>query len=271
MATILFGINPLCCFLLARLVGASFERPSSRGHRYASHNETRRGPTSDRRSDACTTRTPRTAVVSVLVSVGTAGARGPVPELMWPWEHLAIGYLAYSFLVRVTEGRSPSTGGTIALAVGTQFPDLIDKPLGWGTTLLPSGQSLAHSLLFAIPLLVVLLGIGLAIGRSSSALAFAVGYLAHLPGDVVYAAMLGGELNFGFLLWPVIPAAESQHAMLGYVQELFVQFAAALATPLGAVYLLFEVLLVLGTLAVWLLDGTPGLPGRFGTTGGDPT
>lgn len=203
------------------------------------------------------------------VSVGASRARGASPELMWPWEHLAIGYLAYSLLVRVTERRGPSTGGAVAVAVGTQFPDLIDKPLGWGTALLPSGQSLAHSLLFAMPLLVVVLGLGVAIGRRTGAVAFAVGYLAHLPGDVAYAAMLGGDLNLDFLLWPVIPAAESQHAMIGYVRELFAQFAAALATPQGAVYLLFEVVLVVGTLAVWVFDGTPGLPGRSARKGGD--
>lgn len=179
---------------------------------------------------------------------------------MWPWEHLAIGYLAYSIVTHLIAGRGPTAGGAVAVALGTQFPDLVDKPLGWGTTLLPSGQSLAHSLLLAVPVVVAVVAVGVRFGRRTVAVAFAVGYLSHLPGDVLYAAMLGGTLNLEFLLWPVIPAPATQHAMIGYVQELLADFASVLASPRGAFYLLFEVALVVGTVAVWVIDGTPGLP-----------
>ena len=49
---------------------------------------------------------------------------------MWPWEHLAIGYLAYSLLGRLAWRRPPTVGTAITVAFGTQFPDLVDKPLG---------------------------------------------------------------------------------------------------------------------------------------------
>jgi hypothetical protein len=61
---------------------------------------------------------------------------------MWPWEHLAVGYLLYSVSC-VLWGRYPTRIGVAALAFGTQFPDLVDKPLGWWLGVLPSGQSFA--------------------------------------------------------------------------------------------------------------------------------
>lgn len=180
---------------------------------------------------------------------------------MWPWEHLAIGYLAYSLLVRTTERRAPAAGGAIAVAIGTQFPDLVDKTLGWTTSLLPSGQSLAHSLLFAVP---VILGVGILavlVNRSTLGVAFGVGYLSHLPADVVYPALLGGDLNLSFLLWPILaPSGSQPTAVFAHVHELFAKFGTLLATPEGMYYLLFEVLLLLATLLLWVYDGAPGIP-----------
>ena len=49
---------------------------------------------------------------------------------MWTWEHLAIGYLAYSLLSQLAWRRPPTVGAAITVAFGTQFPDLVDKPLG---------------------------------------------------------------------------------------------------------------------------------------------
>jgi len=42
MATILFGINPLSCFLLASLVGASFLIAEQATAEYGGHNDRRR-------------------------------------------------------------------------------------------------------------------------------------------------------------------------------------------------------------------------------------
>ena len=60
---------------------------------------------------------------------------------MLPWGHLAVGYLAYSLAVRVRSGGPPAGLAVAALAVGTQFPDLIDKPLVSWVSVLPSGRS----------------------------------------------------------------------------------------------------------------------------------
>jgi len=79
---------------------------------------------------------------------------------MWPWGHLAVGYVAFSVFVRFRLGRQPSGHAALALAVATQLPDLIDKPLAWQFGLLSSGISVAHSILVGVPLAFAL-GIGL--------------------------------------------------------------------------------------------------------------
>lgn len=179
---------------------------------------------------------------------------------MWPWEHLAIGYLAYSFFARHAAGHTPQTLAVVALAFGTQFPDLIDKPLGWGTTLLPSGISFAHSLLVAVPLAALAVTAASAADRADLGIAFAIGYLFHLPADAVYPLLIGGGLNWSFLLWPLVPAPEpTTVAILPFVRELADKFLAFLATPSGRLYILLELALVGGATLRWFADGTPGL------------
>jgi len=182
---------------------------------------------------------------------------------MWPWEHLASGYIVYSLVNRAVGGERPTGAEATALAVGTQFPDLIDKPLGWGTSILPSGISLAHSLLCAVPVSLTAIALARYLGVRKVGLAFAVGYLAHLPGDIVYPMVLGGEPRLAFLLWPLLETPASAPASItGHVWGLFAQFLDLLGTPTGRLYAVAE-LLVLGTaLGAWLLDGRPLFPGR---------
>ena len=181
---------------------------------------------------------------------------------MWPWEHLAIGYLTYSLLVRLGSGTGPSAGAALAVAAGTQFPDLVDKPLGWGTSILPSGQSLAHSLLFALPVIVLVVVLARRFDRNAIGTAFGIGYLSHLPGDVFYPVLLGGEPRISPLLWPILPSGGSDPgAILAHVTDLFASFTTLLNTPAGTYYLLAEVTLLFAALLLWIADGTPGLPG----------
>jgi hypothetical protein len=194
---------------------------------------------------------------------------------MWPWEHAAIGYLVYSLSCRAL-GRRPGQLATVAVLLGTQFPDLVDKPLGWGIGLLPSGQSLAHSLLVAVPVSAVVLVVaavwdrrhGPTRPRTTVAAAFAVGYLSHLPGDVVYSALLGRGLNTDFLLWPLVPAGRAAPVdTVNYIGELLAAFVSFLATPTGRLYLAGELGLLVLAVLVWRADGYPGVrwlfsPGR---------
>jgi hypothetical protein len=179
---------------------------------------------------------------------------------MWPWEHLAVGYLAYSALVHLLARRRPRGDEAVAVAVATQFPDLIDKPLAWSLDVLPSGTSLAHSLAFALPASLVALLVAWRAGRARVGAAFAVGYLLHLPGDVLYPALLGGSPKTAFLLWPFVPAPAGDVAgFLPHFEALLATFLSHLATPRGTLYLTGELVLLGSVFALYAYDGTPGL------------
>lgn len=179
---------------------------------------------------------------------------------MWPWEHLAFGYLCYSAYTHAQLGRSPDGRATVILAVGTQSPDLIDKPLAWTFELLPSGHSLGHSLLFALPLLIVVLIAARRLDRVQQGVAFSVGYLSHLPADALYPLAFGDNANLGMLFWPLVPSAASETAgLFSRAAMLFIEFVGYLRSPQGSVYLLAEGMFLLLALLLWLYDGKPGL------------
>lgn len=169
---------------------------------------------------------------------------------MWPWGHLAAGYLVYSVYCRfVADGRPPGLATVVAL-LGTQAPDLLDKPLAWTFAVLPSGRSLGHSLVVAAVVLPVLWWVA---GRRDArplAAAFAVGYLTHLLTDALYPLLALDLKAVTFLGWPLlpVPAYGETYAILEYFLTL--QFTPELA---------FELLLVLVASVVWHVDGRPGL------------
>ena len=97
--------------------------------------------------------------------------------MMWPWGHAAIGYLLYTAYTwrRYDHRKKPPT---TLLFFGTQFPDLIDKPLVWTLVLLPSGRSLGHSLL------VLVYTLATRYRNPEWGSAFAIGALSHAVVDV---------------------------------------------------------------------------------------
>jgi membrane-bound metal-dependent hydrolase YbcI (DUF457 family) len=181
---------------------------------------------------------------------------------MWPWEHLAFGYVLYSGAVRLGGRSVPGDAEILLLVLATQLPDLIDKPLSWGLNVLPSGLSLAHSLLFALPLVVLVLGTARWRGRISVGLAFAAGYGTHLAGDALYPYLVGRPLLPTFLLWPLYYREAGVTNAVGQVVDLAATFLRFLGTPRGRLYILFEVALLLAFVVLWVADGRPGLVGR---------
>ena len=169
---------------------------------------------------------------------------------MWPWGHLAVGYLLYSFFVHASARRAPGGYATVALALGTQFPDLVDKPLAWTFGVLPNGRSLAHSLVIAVVLLALLVVLFRRLNRGTVATAFAVGYLTHLFGDALDPLLAGDFYSLGFLAWPLVAPIEyeTEQSFVAHLQELS---PAALVSDEG----LFALLMVV----LWLYDGAPGL------------
>ncbi|WP_436926714.1 metal-dependent hydrolase [Halosimplex amylolyticum] len=179
---------------------------------------------------------------------------------MWPWEHLAVGYLLYSVVARTAYRRLPDAAGTILVAFGTQFPDLIDKPGSWVFGVLPSGTSVAHSVFVALPVSILAIGLARWRGTPTLGVAFAVGYLSHLLGDVLYSVLLGGEPAVGAVTWPLgPPPAEANEPVVPIVVRLFSQFADHLASPAGFAYVVLEIVLLSLALALWARDGMPGV------------
>lgn len=168
---------------------------------------------------------------------------------MLPWGHAALGYLLYHALLRLdAPARRPGDAATLALGVGTQFPDLIDKPGAWTLGVVPSGRSVGHALPVVVPLLVVLWLVA-SPARRGLVVAFAVGVGSHLVGDSWVLALRGDFGDLSFLLWPVLPV-EPEHG-LGFVEF----FLSLTLTPPIVVGL---VVTAIG-LAVWNRDGRPGI------------
>ncbi|MFC5970159.1 metal-dependent hydrolase [Halomarina salina] len=170
---------------------------------------------------------------------------------MWPWGHAALGYLVYAILRR-GRGRPwpPSDVTAIALGIGTQFPDLVDKPLAWSLHLLPSGRSLAHSLITTTLVAVVVLALARRYDQRVPAWAFVVGYYSHLLGDALLPLLQFDTAFLTFLLWPLRPPPPYQ--MDSNFIEHFVNFS-----PSG--FTLVGMALALSTIALWVTDGLPGL------------
>lgn len=177
---------------------------------------------------------------------------------MWPWEHLAVAYICYSALTRVLTGSPPDWRETLVLAFGTLFPDLIDKPLAWEIGLLPTGTSLAHSLFIAIPVSAFAVILGRRRGIPHLGIAFAVGYLLHLPGDMVYPVLYGGGLWIEFLFWPLIPTQPGNITSFIYeFNHLITRTIRYMSSPAGKMYIAFEIVLLVSAATVWYADGMP--------------
>ena len=179
---------------------------------------------------------------------------------MWPWGHAAVGYLLYALFTYLADREPPGDIATVILAIATQMPDLIDKPLAYSFQVLPTGRSLAHSLLFAVPLCIL----AWRVARSAEQWqAFAVGYGSHLLADS-YAALLAGRFEMAtFLLWPVLPSPEySTESFAGHWLQLLDSLSSVTVDSVVAGALpmvVYQGLLAAGVAVIWLLHGTPGV------------
>lgn len=175
---------------------------------------------------------------------------------VWPWEHVAFGYLLYSPLLRVASLRGPDGRMVALLALGAIVPDLVDKTLSWGLGVFPTGYALGHSVFVALPVGLVLLGRY----RSRLTTAFVAGYWSHLLGDVLDPLRSGAGVAPARTLWPVVvgePYDESLGVSRGvvYLTEFLAELPATDLTSPAVVYLLLPGIAVL----LWLADGAPGV------------
>lgn len=175
---------------------------------------------------------------------------------MWPWEHVAIGYVAYSLLCRV-RGSVPTAGSVVALTAGSLVPDLVDKPLAWWLGVLPGGRSLAHSFLFALPICLLVVLIVRQFQRTELGIAFSVGYLIHLPADVLGTYLVRGELTASFLLWPLRPLPQESEPAIDCSPALD-QLHCVLGS-FGLAHIVLQVVLLGSTFLMYRADGYPAL------------
>lgn len=169
---------------------------------------------------------------------------------MLPWGHAAVGYLVYSLAARY-RGALPLDGwAVVALGFGTQFPDLVDKPLAWTWGLLVAGRSLGHSVLTLGLVSGVVLTVARRRGWETLARAFLLGYASHLVADAFAPVARGDYQALRYALYPVVPVATPEHDY-GFL-EFFLGLRLTPTVTLG---------LVLTALALlqWYRDGLPGL------------
>ena len=179
---------------------------------------------------------------------------------MWPWEHVLFAYVFYSVSVHLGSRSPPTDLAAAALALGALFPDLVDKPLAWQFGVVETGWGPAHSVFVAAPVAVLVYALAGWRGDRRVGLAFCVGYLLHLPGDVLPASLSRGFLYLPPVLWPVGDPATTDHgSLLAGVYGLLTEYAVGLlaleVTPVVAL----QVGSVVAGGLLWLYDGLPGL------------
>lgn len=170
---------------------------------------------------------------------------------MLPWGHAGVGYVGYHVWLRLRHRLPPNGTAVLALVFGTQLPDLIDKPATWVFAVLPSGRTLAHSLL-TLGLATLLVVYLLNRSRSRNARAWWAllgGWFAHIVADA-HGLFFDPDVCVRYLLWPLLSHCvyENDTSAIGWLAAL--EFA-----PRQLVGLSFA--LVGGVL--WWVDGRPGL------------
>lgn len=120
---------------------------------------------------------------------------------MRPIEHLIVAlFLAVGYVAAATR-RLPSLKIVALASVGSQFPDIIDKPLALEVGLLPTGRVGMHSLPIAVPVWVLVLLYGWKTERLRAGIVFVIAYGSHLVADN-HAALAVGHVPSD-LFWPL--------------------------------------------------------------------
>lgn len=171
------------------------------------------------------------------------------------------GYVLYSAYAHLWERRRPSGRAAIVVVFAALLPDLIDKPLAWQLNVLPTGRSLGHSLFFAVPVVVIVYLAARRFARNDVGVAFAIGYFSHLPADTIYPLVMPGvKIDLGYLIWPLASAGSTETGdLLGEFLGLLFGFSEFVSGPDGWRFLLIEGALFAVALALWIVDGRPGL------------
>ena len=125
---------------------------------------------------------------------------------MRPIEHFIVALLPVLVVVIAVKRRLPSLQFIGVVFVGSQFPDLIDKPLALELGLIPTGRVFMHSLPTALPVLLVVAWYGWRTRRSHLSAGFIFSHLSHILADN-YRVLAGPEPSIPpDILWPLTQA-----------------------------------------------------------------
>lgn len=177
---------------------------------------------------------------------------------MWPWGHLAVGYVAYSLLERL-RGREVGGQSALVLAVSSQLPDLVDKPLAWVFDVTPTGFGVAHSVFVAIPLGVLALVASERRDAGAVGRAIVVGWWSHLAADVLVAVIGERHYTTERVLWPVVTIDDPERVV--DVLQRLTNYYGAFVDRVQATDNVLLVVLYLAPVPLafllWLADGVP--------------
>lgn len=128
---------------------------------------------------------------------------------MRPVEHFIIALIPVAFYMLFRRRCLPSLELTAVTFVGSQFPDLIDKPLALQLNLIPTGRVFMHSLPIAIPVWVFIVIYSWKTNRLRGGSAFVFASALHLIADN-YPTVAAGQMPSD-LLWPFLSATPRPH------------------------------------------------------------
>jgi hypothetical protein len=176
---------------------------------------------------------------------------------VWPWGHFGVAYILYTLYSRRQFNRPPRPESALAVIVGSQFADLIDKPLQW-ISVVPHARFIAHSLLFTAVLIASVYIAAFAFDRVETATAFVIAHLSHLVADIPPRAFIGYPFGTETLFWPFLLYPAYGFNERAYYPPMIVESTILPFTNLF-VFFLFEAVLFGFALALWYGHGCPGL------------
>lgn len=168
---------------------------------------------------------------------------------MQPVVHLVVGYICYREYVRYRDGQAPNDVPVLVAVFAAGLADLVDKPLA-AADIAPVGRTVGHSLVFVVPLLLLVWALAIRRDRRDLGVAFAIGYLSHIATDVPWHVLSGDFHELGFLLWPITP-------MPPYTGVKPLGTLPGLEAEVTTLWL--EAVILIAGVALWWVDGRPGL------------
>ncbi|WP_380679199.1 metal-dependent hydrolase [Salinigranum sp. GCM10025319] len=125
-----------------------------------------------------------------------------------PHIHLLIAVVPVILYVLLRYRALPSLALVYVAFFGSQFPDLVDKPLATELLLIPNGRMFTHSLMIAVP---VSIGVILFVRRRGylrEGAAFVFAYLSHIVADFHRQLLQQNPTVHPNMLWPLSEVRE---------------------------------------------------------------